>query len=93
MERLYIDSFIPAQDNVFSDRAEVVLYILDEATRFFWTHVAESRTAAMSWFRTQVAHWERRCRQRVVEIVTDCAPEFLAINFREWASNLGIDQL
>jgi hypothetical protein len=51
-----------------------VLYIVDEATRFLWTHVAESRTAAMNWFRrAQVAHWkwERRCRQRVVEVVTD----------------------
>jgi hypothetical protein len=27
LERLYIEIFIPAQDNVFSDRAEVVLYI------------------------------------------------------------------
>jgi hypothetical protein len=28
-----------------------------------------------------------------VEVVTDCAPEFLATNFRDWAANLGIDQL
>ena len=93
LERLYLDFFIPAQENIIPDRAAAVLYIVDEATRFLWTHVAESRTAAMSWFRAQVAHWERRCRQRVVEIVTDCAPEFLATNFRDWASNLGIDQL
>ena len=93
LERLYLDFFIPAQENIIPNRAAAVLYIVDEATRFLWTHVAESRTAAMSWFRAQVAHWERRCRQRVVEIVTDCAPEFLATNFRDWASNLGIDQL
>jgi hypothetical protein len=93
LERLYLDFFIPAQENIIPDRATAVLYVVDEATRFLWTHVAESRTAAMSWFRAQVAHWERRCCHRVVEVVTDCAPEFLAISFRDWASNLDIDQL
>jgi transposase InsO family protein len=28
----------------------------------------------------------------VVELVTDCAPEFISTSFREWASQLGIDQ-
>ena len=92
LERLYLDFFIPAQENILPDRATAVLYVVDEATRLVWTHVAASRTAAMSWFRARVAHWERRCGTRVVEIVTDCAPEFLATNFRDWASNLGIDQ-
>ncbi len=34
LERLYADFFIPTRENVISDQAEVVLNVLDEATRF-----------------------------------------------------------
>jgi hypothetical protein len=67
LEQFYVDFFIPAQENVLLERAEVVIYILDEATRcFLWTHVTTSRTATITWFCSHIAHLERKCRHRVV---------------------------
>ena len=37
-----------------------MLVIIDDATRFVWIHVAETRVAAIEWFKNYLAKTERQ---------------------------------
>jgi transposase InsO family protein len=91
LERVLLDFFV-AGSVTGSDGSTVVLYILDEATRYLWVHAAASRTACVQWFLQNLSVFERQARASFREIVTDNAPEFLSQQIQHRFSENGIEQ-
>ena len=83
LERIYADFFIPGQEAA-ADTAGAVLVVIDDATRYVWVHVAATRVAAITWFKQFLPKMKRQGSQRVVNVITDNAPEFISAHFQTW---------
>ena len=80
LERLFLDFFI-AGGEVGYDDVNVVLYVLDDATRYLWVHAAPTRTECVTWFLDNIPRFERHARASICDIVSDNGPEFLSLIF------------
>jgi hypothetical protein len=92
LERIYLDFFIPGT-KAADATAGAVLVIIDDATRFVWLNVAETRVAAIDWFKNYLAKMERQTAQRVVNVITDNTSKFIPASFQIWLVLLGVDHL
>ena len=65
LERMYLDFFVAGAELGFAQET-VVLYVLDEATRYTWVHGTTSRVAGLNWFCELLPRLERRHGRRSV---------------------------
>ena len=69
----------------------VVLYVLDEATRYTWVQATSSRVAGLEWFKQLLPRLEHRSGRVLQELViTDNGPEFVSADFNRYLGERGI---
>ncbi len=68
----------------------MVLYVLDEATRYTWVQATPSRVAGLEWFKQLIPRLEHRSGRVLQELVSDNAPEFVSAEFNRYLGERGI---
>ena len=90
LDRLFIDFFVAGGKPGY-DNTQVVLYVLDYATRYLWVHNAPTRTACVTWFLANLSRFERQASSTIGELISDNGPEFLSNHFRDVLMTRGIE--